>query len=112
MRLLPSLRQKKRYIAFELISDAQFSSSEVEAEVNPALQTFLGQLGVAKAAPLFISKQFDKAQQRFVLKVNHKYTDEVKAALTLIKKIKNTPVIVRSLVTTGMINKANKKINE
>ncbi len=104
MKLLPSLRQKKRYGVFEIVSDKKFSSAEVEKEVGQALLTFLGELGVAKAAPMFI--KFEK--QRFILKVNHKHVEEAKAALTLIKKIKNTPVIIKSLLVTGTIKKANK----
>ncbi|MBR9683231.1 hypothetical protein GOV03_01705 [Candidatus Woesearchaeota archaeon] len=112
MKLLPSLRQKKRYIVFEVISDKKFSSTEIEKETHQALQTFMGQLGVAKAAPMFIGKQFNPAKQRFVLKINHKHVDEAKAALTLIKKIKNTTVIIKSITTTGMIKKASKLMNE
>lgn len=106
MKLLPSSRQKKRYVVFEIISDKKFPSVEVEKEVNQALLAFLGELGTAKAAPMFI--KFDGSKQRFVLKVNHKHVDEVKAALTLIKKIKNTSIIIKSVLTTGTIKKANK----
>ena len=110
MKLLPSLRQKKRYIVFEVISDKKFSKSDVEKNVQRALTDFLGQLGTAKAAPMFIGEKFNQAAQRFILKINHKHIDEVKAALTLIKKIKNTPVIIKSLLVTGTIKKANEII--
>jgi len=105
MKLLPSLRQKKRYIVFEIISDKKFSAAETEKEVNQALQAFLGQLNIAKAAPMFIKKQFNQVKQKFLLKINHKHVDEAKAAVSLIKKIKNTSVIIKSLTTTGMIKK-------
>lgn len=105
MKLLPSLRQKKRYILFEIISDKKFSSKEVESEVGQALLSFLGQLGVAKAGPMFLNEQFDQEKQKLVLKIDHKYVKEAKAALTLIKKIKNTEVIIKSLAVSGMINK-------
>lgn len=110
MKLLPSLKQKKRYLVFEVISDKKFSSTEIEKEVAQALLNFLGQLGVAKSAPLFIKEKFNQPQQRFALKINHKFVDEAKVALTLIKKIKNTPVIIKSLITTGIIKKASKSL--
>ncbi len=112
MKLLPSLRQKKRYIVFEIISDKKFSATETEKEVYQAIHTFLGQLGVAKSAPLFLSEKFNQPKQRFILKIKHKYVDEAKAALTLIKRIKNTPIIIKSLTTTGMIKKTNKTLTE
>jgi len=129
MKLLPSLRQKKRYLVFEIISNKKFSSNEIEKEINQALLTFLGQLGLAKAAPIFIksqklkvseglraskkpqSEKFNSQKQRFMLKVNHKHVSEAKAALTLIKKIKNTPIIIKSLITSGTIKKASEKLN-
>lgn len=112
MKLLPSLRQKKRYVVFEIISDKKFSSAEVEKEVHQALLAFLGQLGVAKSAPMFLGEQFNKPKQRFLLKINRQYVDEAKAALTLIKKIKNNPVILKSLFVTGIIKKINKILDQ
>ena len=108
MKLLPSLRQKKRYLVFEVISKKNFTSAEIEKETYQSLQDFLGQLGIAKAAPLFIKEKSNPKKQRFLLKINHKYVDQTKAALTLIKKIKNTPLIIKSLVVSGTIKQANK----
>ncbi len=104
MKLLPSLRQKKRYILFEIQAEKEFTVSEVQEAVQYALHDFLGQLGLAKAVPLFIKEKYVK--NHFILKVNHNYIDEVKTALILIKKIKNTAVLLRSVTTSGMLKKA------
>ena len=110
MKLLPSLKQKKRYLLFKLISAEQkFKLPEVESEVNQALLLFLGQIGVAKAAPIFLKEKFDFDQQQFVVKVDPKFVNEVKAALTLIKKIKNSKVIIHSIITSGTIKKLKKR---
>ena len=105
MKLLPSLKQKKRYIVFEIVSKQSFSALEVKTEVEKALLLFLGQLGVAKASPLFLKEKYKN--NRFIVKVNNSYVDECKAALLLIKKIKDTPVMIKSLITSGTIKKAN-----
>lgn len=109
MRLLPSLRQKKRYIVFEIIpaGDKKFSLREIEEEVGQALLLFFGQFGLAQAAPLLVKEKFNPAKQRFLLKINHKYTSQAKAALALIKRIKNTDLIIKSLTITGTLKKAN-----
>ena len=104
MKLLSSLKQKKRYLVFEVTSTKQFSVGEIEKEVFQALLSFLGELGVSRTAPMFLKEKFNK--QRFILKVNHKYVSETQAALSLIKTIKNTKVIVKSLITAGTIKKA------
>ncbi|MEW5896780.1 MAG: Rpp14/Pop5 family protein [Nanoarchaeota archaeon] len=104
MKLLPSLKQKKRYVVFEIISKKVFSFEEIKEEVDKALLTFLGELGVAKSSPMLIKEK--SQNNKFIIKVNHKYTDELKSALILIKRIKNTPVIICSIITSGTIKKA------
>ena len=103
MKLKPSLKEKKRYILFEIVSGQDFSLDEVKSEAEKAWHAFLGDLGVSKAAPMFIKENYKN--NKFIIKVSNKYTDEIKSALILIKKIKNTPVIVKSMVTSGTIKK-------
>ncbi len=106
MKLLPSLKQKKRYVVFEIISDKKYSFPEIREAVEEALQFFFGHLGLAKSSPLLIGEKFNAEKQRFIVKVNHKYVDELKAALALSKKIKNTPIIIKSIITSGTLKKA------
>ncbi len=103
MVLLPTLRQKKRYILFKIDAAVQFSFEEVKTEVERALLQFLGEFGVAKAAPMFIKEKYKSNQ--IIVKMRHTSVDEVKAALILIKKIKNTPVLLRSIITSGTLKK-------
>ena len=103
MKLLPTLKQKKRYIVFEIISETKFLAEDIKEEVDKALLLFLGQLGLSKSSPLLIKTKGNK----FILKINHQYTDECKSALLLIKKIKNKPIIIKSIITSGTIKKAS-----
>ena len=103
MKLLPALKQKKRYVVFEIKSDTKFSLTDVKKEVDAALLLFLGQLGLAKSSPMFVKYKDNK----FILKINHKWVDECKSAMILIKKIKNRAIIIRSIVTSGTIKKAS-----
>ena len=108
MKLLPSLRQKKRYIAFEIKSPAQFSFSEVKEDIEQGLLLFFGQLGLARAAPLLLEEKYKN--NKCILKINHKYVDECRAALILIKKIKNKPVIIQSITVSGILKKASARM--
>src|SRR3989338_1423865 len=101
MKLQPSLRHKKRYIVFEVKAETPLSMSDVQPEVEKALLLFLGQLGVAKAEPMFLKEKCK--EPRFVLKVAHNWVDECKSALILIKKVKNQSVLVRSIITSGTL---------
>ncbi|MEK6863437.1 MAG: Rpp14/Pop5 family protein [Nanoarchaeota archaeon] len=106
MKLLPSLRQKKRYVVFEIVSDKSFSLGEVQEAVENSLSKFFGDWGLAKASPLFVKEKWSETKQRFVIKVNHAFVDELKSALILNKKIKNTPALIKSIITSGTLKKA------
>ena len=113
MPLQPSLRQKKRYILFEIIPQRtpqrnferseEISFSEVKKAVEEALLKFLGEWGTAKAGPLLLGERYKN--NHFILKVNHTAVDEAKAALILIKSMKNIPVIIRSKRVSGSLKK-------
>jgi RNase P/RNase MRP subunit POP5 len=110
MKLLPALKQRKRYIVFEVIAEKKFSFLEVETEVKRAMKEFFGILGLSQASPMLLKEKFDKDKQNFLIKVNHKHVDELKAALTLSKSIKNVPIIIKSIITSGTIKKAGKQL--
>ena len=106
MALLPSLRQKKRYVLFEIISDQEFKSSEVEAAAILAIKEFIGQLGLAKSSPVFIKELY--TGQRFVLKVNHLFVKEIISALMLVKEIGKSAVAIKSVTTSGILKKVSR----
>lgn len=105
MKLKPSLKQKKRYVLFEIQAVKAFSLPEVAEAIESSLLRFLGELGMAKSSPMLVKEKWSDKKQRFVLKVNHNYVDELKSAMILNKKIKNTPVLIRSIVTSGTLKK-------
>lgn len=104
--MMPVLKEKKRYLLFEVISPVKFSAEEVKSAVEDGLKCFLGELGMAKAGAIFISEKWDPARQRGLLRVSHKMVDEAIAALILIKSIKNKEVIFRSIKVTGTVKKS------
>lgn len=105
MKLKPSLKQKKRYVLFEIQASKLFSLAEVAEAIDSSLLRFLGEFGMAKASPQLVKEKWSDKKQRFVLKVNHNHVDELKAAVILNKKIKNTPILIRSIVTSGTLKK-------
>ena len=59
---------------------------------------------------MFLKEKYKN--HRFIVKVNHNYTDECKSALALIKKIEITPVIIKSVKTSGTLKQATRWQNE
>ena len=105
--ILPSLREKKRYLAFEIISKQEITDAAIvsDAVMHYSLQ-FLGQIGVAKAGIIVLNNKWDAQRQRGIIKVSHKHVDGLKAALTFADKINSTDVIIRSLGVSGILRKA------
>ena len=75
IRLKPSMREKKRYLLLETGA----SRNEIEQEILD----YIGILGYAKAAPVFVKNN--------ILAVNRQEVDKIRAALALSKK----PIKVR-----------------
>ena len=100
------MRQKKRYVVFELLAEQKFSFPIIKNEVQNALQRFLGYEGMAKASPIILAERFNEQKQRFTMKVGNTSVDQVKAALLLSTNLQNTPIIIRSLITSGTLKKA------
>ncbi len=108
--VLPSLREKKRYLVFEIILKEKINDIGVVSNTiwNNSLQ-FLGQLGVAKAGLMVLNNKWDSKLQRGIIKVSHKHVDAVKAALTFANKIEDADVIFRSIGVSGILRKAENK---
>ena len=107
--LLPSLKEKKHYLVFEVISEKKLNFNDIKDAINNGILIFLGQLDTAKAGVQFLPEEKNNCG---MIRANPKYINKIKAALTLIEKIKNNKVIVKSKGVSGTINKAKRKFLE
>jgi len=104
--LSPSLRQKKRYLVFEVISEKQIDFNVVNNIILQNSSNFLGELGMAEAGIFLLQDKFDTEKKKGIIKVNHKYVHHLKSALALIN---DEDAIFRSVGVSGILNKAEKK---
>ena len=103
--LLPSLKERKRYLVFEVISKSEISDFKaVKAEITASMASLIGDIGMAGAGVKFIEEK--KTENKGLIMLNHNFVDQLRASLALVKTIKGIPVIVRSIGISGMINKA------
>ena len=108
--VLPSLREKKRYLAFEVISKEKINDmGAVSNAIYNCSLKFLGLLGAAKAGIMVLDNKWDSKLQRGIIKVSHKHVDAVKASLVFADKIEDKEVIFRSLGVSGILRKAESK---
>ena len=102
--ILPSLREKKRYIAYEVLAEKALRREAITGAINQGLLRFLGELGCAKAGILFIENKENKG----MLKVNNQMVDQIKAGLSLIKDINGEKVIIKTTKVSGTLAKLRK----
>ena len=100
--LIPSLREKKRYVAFEVQTDGKIDLDHAKKSIEQSMKGFLGDLGMARAGILFLN---DWKQNRGIIKVNTKYVDDIKASLALVQEMASKKAIVRSIGVSGALEK-------
>jgi len=112
--LPPTLRERNRYLAFELIPDLNsgrdenLSRDEMIKAIQRSCLNFLGEVGTSKTGLWLMD--WDTKRKKGILKVSHKSVDEVRASLALIKDIKKKPCIFHILGVSGTVKKARKFI--
>ena len=108
--ILPTLKQKKRYLAFEIRSNTKIKDFKPVSEaINTQFKACFGEFGAAQAGLLMLKEKFNYPKQRGIIKVNHKHVDELKTALMMIKKIGKQNVMFKTIGVSGILNKAEKR---
>jgi ribonuclease P/MRP protein subunit POP5 len=108
--LKPSLREKKRYLVFEIISKHKFAAQHASQALNTAFTQFMGALGMAGAGIIFLQDKYK--QNKGIFRVNHLHLDHARAGLTFINEIDGHAVTVRSVGSSGILKKALSKYME
>ncbi len=105
--ILPTLRERKRYLAFEIISKGRTKSfSSVSQAIWQGMLGLTGQIGAAQAGLWILPEKYNAQSNRGILRVSHKGVDALRASLAMIQSIENAPVIARSLGVSGSLKKA------
>ena len=104
--LLPTLREKKRYVVFEAMSRKPINYNDAESLILQCTQHFMGCFGRANAGVILLQNKWDDKTQRGILKVGHKYVDFVRASFMFPAKLASSEIIFRSLGVSGILRKA------
>ena len=107
---LPStLRRRKRYIAFQVISEEKIPTNDVINSIWHSLLNFLGEYGVAKAAVWISKANYDENKNIGIIRCSHVSVEHVRASLSMIQRIGDTRAIIKVLGVSGTIKAAKKK---
>ncbi len=104
---MPSLRERKRYLAFEIVSENEIEEfSLVSDAIKDSIADFMGTYGASEAGILVLEELWSQEAQKGVIKVNNKYVEKLKTCLALVEQIDQQKVIIKSVKVSGNINKA------
>jgi len=103
----PSLKEKKRYIVFQFLSDGAINPEELITAINEQCLKFMGTLHFGKAGMLILKNQLGNSVG--VIRINHKYVDYLKASLMMITEIQKKKVNINVIGVSGILKKAKEK---
>ncbi|MBU5575256.1 MAG: Rpp14/Pop5 family protein [Candidatus Aenigmatarchaeota archaeon] len=107
--LPPTLREKKRYLAYQVISPKDIPLTDLYNAIWFSILNLLGEAGAAKAN-IWLGKDMWNDQKKIgIIKCSHVEVENVRAALTLINRIGDIPVIIHVLGISGTIRGARRK---
>ena len=104
--ILPTLRENNRYVSFQIENGKKkLNTKDIEESLQESFLTFLGSLELAKSSFKLIKFKDNKG----IIKINPKYANKLRASLTMINNIKDEKVNLKSLKTSGLLNKLKKE---
>ncbi|MFT4304508.1 MAG: Rpp14/Pop5 family protein [Candidatus Woesearchaeota archaeon] len=106
---MPVLREKKRYLAFEIISNDKINFNLASNAIKEAFIRYAGLDGYANAGILILKDLYNPEMNSGVIKVSNKEIDRLKTSLLFIKKIGNKNVIFKTKSCSGIIKKIKNK---
>jgi len=107
--LLPALKERKRYIVYEVLSEGAIKLPDVQREIERSFSKLFGVTGAARAGLMHLN---DWKKKRGITRVSHKYVDHLKSLFCFIEKVNNKNVIIRSVGVSGILKKARNNYME
>lgn len=105
MKTLPTLRDKKRYMAFEVTSEQAITRQQLINEIFNSVHSLFGDTGCSEVAPALMS-----FEGRYgILRCAREKTRQVRAALACINNVKGIRVSIAVLGISGTIKGATEK---
>ena len=100
--LKPSLREKKRYLVYEVTSKEKIDMITFQDALIKKVSLLLGVFTPAGLLPI----KFDNKTKKGIIRVNHTAVDKVRSCFVLIDEINNTPVSINTVGVSGILKKA------
>lgn len=107
--LPPSLRGRRRYIAYQVLSESKFIFQDLINSMWHSLLNLLGELGASEADIWIARDTYDEKKQIGIIRCSHENVEKVRFALALIERIGDIRVFVKVLGISGSIKATKMK---
>lgn len=97
------MRERKRYIAFRIISNDNIEYEEFKTEFYKQLKELTGDKGLSEINARIIKNLYK--EDSGIIKINHEKINEVKTTLSLMRKIENKKFIIKTGKVYGTLKK-------
>jgi len=105
--LRPSLREKKRYIVYEVTTEQPSSMHTLQHELIKKIHELLGVFMASSAGIMPI--KYDQEKKRGILRVNHTAVDHIRSCFVLIDQLQGAPVSLHTRGVSGILKKAKQE---
>jgi ribonuclease P/MRP protein subunit POP5 len=106
--LKPTLRERNRYLLFEVLSDGTFDRKPVVDAVWASLLRLHGELGASKTS-LWVM-DWEKEKKKGILKVNHKSIDTLRSSAALVKEVGGKKATINVTRVAGTLKAARERL--
>lgn len=107
--LVPVLKEKQRYLVFEIISQRTHSLEEVVDALWLCALRMWGDAGVSEFSFWIPANLYTSKGKRGVVKCNNESVEKVRSILAMTKQIGHDRVVFHVVGTTGTIKSAKTK---
>ncbi|MBN1761727.1 MAG: ribonuclease P [Methanomicrobia archaeon] len=114
--LLPSLRERKRYLRFELMGEREIDKRELMKEIWDSIYSLYGDVGASESKLWLIEyhrvedrKEEESNLSVGVLRCAHNKVEAVRASLACIHTVNDARVGIRVIRTSGSIKGASRR---
>jgi ribonuclease P/MRP protein subunit POP5 len=105
----PTLRERDRYVHFQIISEEPIGYSDLEAAIWNTLLDFYGELGVSQTSMWLVRNLWNPQTQTGVIKCNNLSVPQVVAGLGFISRLGESRIVVKILGISGTIKGLSSK---
>ena len=104
-----SLRGRRRYIAYEIISQEKILLDDLMNTIWHTVLNFLGEHGTSETDMWIAKDTYDDKRQMGLIRCSHDSVEQIRASLALTERIGDVRVVFKVLGISGTIKAAKMK---